>query len=71
MAVLLGSSVNVLTIPIYYSQTWTPPYNGTGVIHCIGAGGAGRDDSTNTRSGGAGGYCQKACLLYTSDAADE
>ena len=65
MAVLLGSSVKVLTIPIYSSQTWTPPYNGTGVIHCIGAGGAGRDDATNTRSGGAGGYCQKAVSFST------
>ena len=24
-------------IPITYSQTWTPPANGTAVIHCIGA----------------------------------
>tara|TARA_R110000744_G_scaffold25784_1_gene63766 strand:- start:1267 stop:2061 length:795 start_codon:yes stop_codon:yes gene_type:complete len=65
MAVLLGSSVNVLTIPIYSSVTWTPPYNGTGVIHCIGAGGAGFDHTSNTYAGGAGGYCQKAVSFAT------
>ena len=55
------------TIPITKSTTWTPPYNGTAVIHCIGAGGSGGTDNNtgNVSGGGAGGYCRKAVTLST------
>ena len=55
-------------IPITYSQTWTPPANGTAVIHCIGAGGAGDGNggSGNAGGGGAGGYSKKSVTLSTS-----
>ena len=38
MAVLgAAAPSNLWQIPLTYSQTWTPPANGTAMIHCIGA----------------------------------
>ena len=48
-----GGGGTLYTIPITESTTWTPPYNGTAVIHCIGAGGAGGFDDNNNKTGGA------------------
>jgi len=76
MAVLLGARTQLITIPITVSQTWTPPLNGTAVIHVIGAGGSGEVDdqhansagvaaSRGTAGGGAGGYCSKTVTIST------
>ena len=55
------------TIPITASTTWTPPYDGTAVIHCIGAGGSGGSDASigNVTGGGGGGYSRKSVTLST------
>ena len=62
-----GGGGTLYTIPITASTTWTPPYNGTAVIHCIGAGGSGASDENagNVTGGGAGGYCRKSVTLST------
>lgn len=62
-----GGGGTLYTIPITASTTWTPPYNGTAVIHCIGAGGSGGSDISNgyVTGGGAGGYSRKVVTLST------
>jgi hypothetical protein len=62
-----GGGGTLYTIPITASTTWTPPYNGTAVIHCIGAGGSGGTDqgNGNVTGGGAGGYSRKVVTLST------
>ncbi len=62
-----GGGGTLYTIPITASTTWTPPYNGTAVIHCIGAGGSGGSDVSdgNVTGGGAGGYSRKVVTLST------
>ena len=47
MSVILGVNEVLPTIPITKSTTFTPPFNGTAVIHCIGAGGSGGSDENN------------------------
>ena len=53
------------TIPITISQTWTPPLNGTAIIHCIGAGGGGTGWNATRGAGGGGGYSRKSVTLST------
>lgn len=66
MSVILGVHDTLFTIPITASETFTPPFNGTAVIHCIGAGGSGAcGDYNNGTGGGAGGYCRKLVTLST------
>ena len=59
-----GGSATLETVILTKSQTWTPPVNGTGIIHVIGAGASGGGDG-NTRAGGAGGYSRKAVTFAT------
>jgi hypothetical protein len=66
-----GGGGSLFNIWIYDSQTWTPPFNGTGVIHVIGAGGGGhlahRTNQQNYDGGGTGGgYVRKAVTFSTS-----
>ena len=63
-----GGATVAFNVHITTSQTWTPPYNGVGTIHLIGAGGGGGSDKAgNRRSGGAaGGYCKKEVTFSTS-----
>tara|TARA_R110002096_G_scaffold431452_1_gene646679 strand:+ start:21 stop:857 length:837 start_codon:yes stop_codon:yes gene_type:complete len=68
MAVLLGARNELINIPITKSQTWTPPLNGTAVIHVIGAGGGGeaQDGSSISAAGGGGaGYANKLVTIST------
>lgn len=62
-----GGGGTLYTIPITKSTTWTPPYNGTAVIHCIGAGGGGAGDEGEgyCTAGAAGGYSRKSVTLST------
>ena len=56
----------LFTIPVTKSTTWTPPFDGTAVIHVIGAGGSGAMATDNTLTGGgAGGYSKKTVTLST------
>ena len=58
-----GGGATLETIMITTSQTWTPPVNGTGVIHVIGGG---RSGSCGDGTGGsAAGYCRKAITFAT------
>ena len=62
-----GGGGTLFTIPITKSKTWTPPFDGTAVIHCIGAGGSGGCSvalQTST-AGGGGGYSKKTVTLST------
>jgi len=70
MAIKLGAGGGgtLFTIPITKSTTWTPPFDGTAVIHCIGAGGSGSTNTHNQQEpggGGAGGYSRKVVTLAT------
>jgi len=67
MAVILGGGGTLFTIPVTKSTTWTPPFNGTAVIHCIGAGGGGATSQASEKAGGgaAGGYSRKVVTLST------
>ena len=58
-----GGGGSLFTVPITKSVTWTPPFNGTGVIHVIGAGGSGANFYHS--SGAAGGYSKKAVTFAT------
>lgn len=60
-----GGSATLETIILPKSQTWTPPLNGTGIIHVIGAGASGTGDASTNKSGGAGGYSRKAVTFAT------
>ena len=62
-----GGGGTLFTIPITKSTTWTPPFNGTAVIHCIGAGGGGASDGGEglCSAGAAGGYSRKVVTLAT------
>ena len=64
MAVILGVDSVLETVILTISQTWTPPVNGTGIIHVIGAGASG-SGSTDRKAGGAGGYSRKAVTFST------
>ena len=59
-----GGGATLETVILTKSQTWTPPVNGTGIIHVIGAGGSG-SGSTARLAGGAGGYSRKAVTFST------
>ena len=58
-----GGGGALFTVPITASTTWTPPFDGTGVIHVIGAGGSGANNYNS--SGAAGGYSKKAVTFAT------
>jgi hypothetical protein len=60
-----GGGATLETVILTTSQTWTPPVDGTGIIHVIGAGASGTSDSSQVRSGGAGGYSRKAVTFAT------
>ena len=62
-----GGGGTLFTIPITKSTTWTPPFDGTAVIHCIGAGGSGATSQAQEKAGGgaAGGYSRKVVTLST------
>ena len=62
-----GGGGTLFTIPVTKSTTWTPPFDGTAVIHCIGAGGSGGCTTNNSTStaGGGGGYSKKTVTLST------
>ena len=54
---------------LHSSQTWTPPHNGTAMIHVIGAGGSGGvgfAQSYTAGGGYGGGYSRKTVTLSTS-----
>tara|TARA_B110000858_G_scaffold181818_1_gene220611 strand:+ start:393 stop:1154 length:762 start_codon:yes stop_codon:yes gene_type:complete len=59
-----GGGAALETVILTKSQTWTPPVNGTGIIHVIGAGASGSADA-NFKAGGAGGYSRKAVTFAT------
>ncbi len=59
-----GGGAVLETIILTKSQTWTPPVNGTGVIHVIGGGASGNSNEGNN-GGGAGGYSRKAVTFAT------
>mgnify|MGYP003624274944 FL=1 len=62
-----GGGGTLFTIPVTKSTTWTPPFDGTAVIHVIGAGGSGATSQANELAGGgaAGGYSRKVVTLST------
>ena len=62
-----GGATVAFNVPITKSQTWTPPYNGVGTIHLIGAGGGGGGKSSgmSMSGGGGGGYCNKEVTFST------
>ena len=62
-----GGGGTLFTIPVTKSVTFTPPFNGTAVIHCIGGGASGGTDGQqqNCTGGGAGGYSRKIVTLST------
>ncbi len=60
-----GGGAVLETIILTTSQTWTPPLNGTGLIHVIGAGASGTGNSSDMDNGGAGAYCRKAVTFST------
>jgi len=62
-----GGGGTLFTIPVTKSTTWTPPVDGTAVIHCIGAGGSGATSQSIEKAGGgaAGGYSRKVVTLST------
>ena len=60
-----GGGATLETVILTKSQTWTPPVNGTGIIHVIGAGASGTSDTSQFRNGGAGGYSRKAVTFAT------
>ena len=64
-----GGGGTLFTIPVTKSTTWTPPFDGTAVIHCIGAGASGGvakvSNAYPVASGGAGGYSRKVVTLST------
>ena len=63
-----GGGGTLFTIPVTKSTTWTPPFDGTAVIHCIGAGGSGSSNinaNEEAGGGGAGGYSRKVVTLST------
>jgi len=59
-----GGGATLETVVLTKSQTWTPPVNGTGVIHVIGGGASGNSNGGNN-GGGAGGYSRKAVTFAT------